>query len=212
MIRVLVVDDHELVRISLRYIFAEYPSIQIVAEAKDGETALKLCREVQPDIVLLDIHLPGLTGFEVTSRLKKMNEGLGIIILTIHESGLFPGRLLEAGASAYLTKGCPATELVDAINTVARGGRHIGASVAQHMALAMLPGVSATPFDELSSREMEVMLLLVEGRKMSDIADLMHLSPKTVATYKYRVFEKLDARNYVDMTRMALKYGVVPAG
>ena len=210
MIRVLVVDDHELVRIGLRRILADYPSIQIVAEAKDGETALKLCREFNPDVVLLDIHLPGLSGFEVTSRLKQSSSNPAVIILTIQETAPFPGRLLEAGASAYLTKGCPATELVDAIRTVSRGGRHIGASVAQQMALAMLPNAQATPFDGLSSREMEVMLLLVEGRKMSDIADLMHLSPKTVATYKYRVFEKLDARNDVDMARMALRYGVVP--
>jgi len=211
MIRVLVVDDHELVRIGLRHILADYPSIQIVAEAKDGETALQLCRKVEPDVVLLDVHLPGLSGFEVTTRLKQIRSELNVIILTVQESAPFPGRLLDAGASAYLTKGCPATELVDAIQTVARGGRHIGASVAQQMALAMLPNAGATPFDGLSSREMEVMLLLVEGRKMQDIADLMHLSPKTVATYKYRVFEKLDARSDVDMTRMAFKYGVVPA-
>lgn len=210
MIRVLVVDDHELVRIGLRQILADYPSIQIIAEAKDGETALRLSRKFKPDIVLLDIHLPGLSGFEVTNRLKKINSELGVIILTIQESAPFPGRLLEAGASAYLTKGCSASELVDAIKTVAKGGRHIGASVAQQMALSMLPSANSSPFDGLSSREMEVMLLLVEGRKMADIADLMHLSPKTVATYKYRVFEKLDARSDVDMTRMAMRYGVVP--
>jgi two-component system invasion response regulator UvrY len=212
MIRVLVVDDHELVRIGLRHVLADYPSIQIVAEAKDGETALKLCREVRPDVVLLDIHLPGLSGFEVTNRLKKMRSDIGIIILTVQESAPFPGRLLESGASAYLTKGCPVTELVEAIRTVSRGGRHIGASVAQQMALAMMADARSTPFDGLSSREMEVMLLLVEGRKMQDIADLMHLSPKTVATYKYRVFEKLDARSDVDMTRMAYEYGLMPTG
>ena len=209
MIRILVVDDHELVRIGLRRILADYSGIEIVAEAGDGETAIRLNREVKPDVVLLDIHLPGLSGFEVTSRLKKMSPKLGIIILTIQEAAPFPGLLLDAGASAYLTKGCPATELVEAINIVAKGGRHIGASVAQQIALAMLPGTAASPFDHLSAREMEVVLLLVEGRKISDIAELMHLSPKTVATYKYRVFEKLDARSDVDMTRMALRYGVV---
>ena len=141
-----------------------------------------------------------------------MNPELGIIILTIHEAAPFPGRLLEAGASAYLTKGCPATELVEAIRTVAKGGRHIGASVAQQIALTFLPGQGMSPFDGLSAREMEVLLMLVDGKKMSDIADLMHLSPKTVATYKYRIFEKLDTRNDVDMTRMAMRYGVVAPG
>ena len=211
MIRVLVVDDHELVRIGLRQILGDYQNIEIVAEAGDGETAIRLNREIKPDIVLLDIHLPGLSGFEVTSRLKQMSPHLGIIILTIQEEAPFPGRLLDAGASAYLTKGCPATELVKAINIVAKGGRHIGASVAQQMALALLPCSGSSPFDHLSAREMEVMLLLVDGRKVSDIADLMHLSPKTIATYKYRVFEKLDAHSDVDMTRMAFRYGVVSA-
>ena len=211
MIRVLVVDDHELVRIGLRQILADYQNIEIVAEAGDGETAIRINREIKPDIVLLDVHLPGLSGFEVTSRLKQMSPQLGIIILTIQEAAPFPGRLLDAGASAYLTKGCPATELVKAINIVAKGGRHIGASVAQQMALTLLSSSGSSPFDHLSAREMEVMLLLVGGRKISDIADLMHLSPKTIATYKYRVFEKLDAHSDVDMTRMAFRYGVVSA-
>jgi two-component system invasion response regulator UvrY len=117
MIRILVVDDHELVRIGLRHILADYPALKIVGEAGDGETAIRLNRQVKPDVALLDIHMPGLSGFEVTTRLRQMNPDLGIIILTIHEAAPFPGRLLAAGASAYLTKGCPATELVQAIRT-----------------------------------------------------------------------------------------------
>jgi len=209
MIRIMVVDDHELVRIGLRHILAEYPSIHIAGEAPDGETAIRLNRELKPDVVLLDVCLPGLSGFEVTSRLKQASPDLGIIILTIHEQAPYPAQLLEAGASGYLTKGCPATELVQAIKTVARGGRHIGSKVAQEMALQMLPGGKSSPFDELSAREMEVMLMLADGRKIADIADIMHLSPKTVATYKYRIFDKLNTRSDVDMTRMALRYGIV---
>jgi two-component system invasion response regulator UvrY len=205
----MVVDDHELVRIGLRHILAEYPSIHIAGEAPDGETAIRLNRELKPDVVLLDVCLPGLSGFEVTSRLKQASPDLGIIILTIHEQAPYPAQLLEAGASGYLTKGCPATELVQAIKTVARGGRHIGSKVAQEMALQMLPGGKSSPFDELSAREMEVMLMLADGRKIADIADIMHLSPKTVATYKYRIFDKLNTRSDVDMTRMALRYGIV---
>ena len=205
----MVVDDHELVRVGMRHILKDYPSIKIVGEAADGETAIRLNREVKPDVVLLDISLPGLSGLEVTTRLNQIDPGLGIIILTVHEAAPYPGKLLDAGASAYLTKGCPATELVQAIRTVAKGGRHIGSSVAQQMALTMLQGARTSPFDELSVREMEVMLMLVDGRRMADIADIMHLSPKTVATYKYRIFEKLETRSDVDMTRMAMRYGVV---
>jgi two-component system invasion response regulator UvrY len=209
MIRVLVVDDHELVRIGLRHILADYPAIQIAGEAVDGESALRMNRELRPDVVLLDISLPGLSGFEVTTRLKQVSPELGIVILTVHEQSPYPAQLLAAGASAYLTKGCPATELVQAIKTVARGGRHIGSRVAQQMALNFLPGGTASPFAGLSAREMEVMLMLAEGRKVADIAEVMHLSPKTVATYKYRIYEKLNTRSDVDMTRMAMRWGVV---
>jgi two-component system invasion response regulator UvrY len=209
MIRLLVVDDHELVRIGLRHILADYPGIDIAAEAADGETALRMNREIQPDVVLLDISLPGLSGFEVTTRLRQSRPELGIIILSVHEQPPYPAQLLEAGASGYLSKGCPATELVEAIRTVAKGGRHIGTKIAQQMALNMVPGGSASPFDGLSAREMEVMLMLTDGMKVADIAEVMHLSPKTVATYKYRIFEKLNTRSDVDMTRMAMRYGVV---
>ena len=209
MIRLMVVDDHELVRIGLRHILADFPGIHIAGEAADGETAIRLNREVKPDVVLLDIGLPGLSGFEVTTRLKQACPTLGIIILTIHEQAPYPAQLLEAGASGYLTKGCPATELIQAIKTVARGERHISSRVAQQMALRMLPGGQKSPFDGLSAREMEVMLMLADGRKIADIAEIMHLSPKTIATYTYRIFDKLNTRSDVGMTRMALRYGIV---
>ena len=209
MIRLLIVDDHELVRVGLRQILADYPVIDIVGEAGDGETALRLARQVWPDVVLLDICMPGLSGLETTTRLKQARPALGVIILSIHGSAPYPERLMDAGASGYLTKGCPVNELVQAIGTVARGGRHIGSTVAQNMALGMLPGATASPFDDLSTREMEVMLMLADGHRVADIANTMHLSPKTVATYKYRIFEKLDANNDVAMTRMAMRYGIV---
>jgi two-component system invasion response regulator UvrY len=205
----MVVDDHELVRMGLRHILSDYPAIEIVGEAVDGESALRLNRELKPAVVLLDIGLPGLSGIEVTLRMKQATPDLGIIILTVHEQAPYPGQLLEAGACGYLTKGCPTPELVQAIRTVAAGGKHIGSRVAQQMALQMLPGSRKSPFDELSAREMEVMLMLADGRKIAEIARIMHLSPKTVATYKYRVFEKLNTRSDVDMTRLAMRYGVV---
>jgi len=209
MIRLLIVDDHELVRVGLRQILVDYPAIEIVGEAGNGETAIRLNRKVWPDVVLLDVSMPGLSGLETTTRLKQARPSLAIVILTIHETSPYPERLMDAGASGYLTKGCPVTELVQAIQTVARGGRHIGSTIAQNMALGMLPGSGETPFDDLSTREMEVMLMLADGHRIADIADTMHLSPKTVATYKYRIFEKLDTRNDVAMTRMAMRYGVV---
>jgi len=210
MIRLMIVDDHELVRVGLRQILSDYPNIEVVGEAGNGETAIRLNRELWPEVVLLDICMPGLSGLETTARLKQARPDLAVLILSVHESPPYPERLMEVGASGYLTKGCPVNELVQAIGTVARGGRHIGSAVAQSMALGMLPGGSASPFDELSAREMEVMLMLVDGYRLAEIANTMHLSPKTVATYKYRIFEKLDTRNDVAMTRMAMRYGIVP--
>ena len=209
MIRLLVVDDHELVRIGLRHILADYPDIQIAAEARDGKSAIRMNRDFKPDVILLDVCMPGWSGFETTARLKQMSPGVGIIILTVHEDSPYPERLLDAGASGYLSKGCPADELVKAVRAVARGERHIGSAIAQKMALNFLPGGKASPFDGLSAREMEVMLMLAEGLKVAEIAEAMHLSPKTVATYKYRIYEKLNSRSDVDVTRMAMRYGVV---
>jgi two-component system invasion response regulator UvrY len=209
MIRLMIVDDHEIVRVGLRQILADYSTIEVVGEAGNGETAIRLNRELWPDVVLLDICMPGLSGLETTARLKQARSDLAVIILSVHETAPYPERLMEAGASGYLTKGCPVTELVQAIGTVARGGRHIGSAVAQNMALGALPGGGTSPFDELSAREMEVMLMLADGQRLADIASTMHLSPKTVATYKYRIFEKLDTRNDVAMTRMAMRYGIL---
>lgn len=209
MIRILVVEHHELVRVGLRSIISQYPALKIAGEARNGESAIRMNRELRPDVVLTAVRLPGLSGIEVTSRLKQMSPGLGIIVFTFQEQAPFPAKLMEAGASGYLTKGCTATELIEAIKTVARGGRHIGSSVAQKMALDLIPGKAETPFDGLSAREMEVMLMLADGKKVQDIARIMHLSPKTVATYKYRIYDKLNTQSDVQVTRMAMRYGVV---
>lgn len=212
MIRLLIVDDHELVREGLRGILADYPAIEIVGEAANGETALRLARHLKPDVILLDIALPGLSGLELTSRLKQSRPEVAVLGLSVYARAPFPERMMEAGASGYLTKGCPVTEIVQAIRTVARGGRHIGSSVAQEMALEMLPGKPATPIEALSAREMEVLMMLAEGRRVAEVAEVLHLSPKTIATYKYRIFEKLQARNDVEMARTAIRYGVVAPG
>ena len=211
MIQVLIVDDHELVREGLRRILEDSADIQGVTEASTGEDAIRLCREQQPHIVLLDINLPGLSGFEITRRLQRACPRSRVIILAVHAKSPFPTRLLDAGASGYLTKDCNAGELLKAITTVHAGQRYIGTEAAKQLALSILPGTAESPFEELSAREMEVMLKLTEGTRIPDIASMMCLSPKTIATYKYRIYDKLGTRSEVDLVRMAMRYGILEA-
>lgn len=209
MISVMIVDDHDLVRTGLRHILSDCDDIQVIAEASSGEEALRLAREHAPQIILLDVSMPGLSGFEVADRLHRYHKKSRTVILTAHAQQPFPSRLLEAGAAGYLTKACGADELRSAIRAVHRGERYIGSDIAQQLALSMLPGADQSPFEKLSSREMEVTLMLVQGMNMNDIGEALSISPKTVATYKYRVFEKLEVENEVALAHLALKHGLI---
>jgi two-component system invasion response regulator UvrY len=211
MIHVLIVDDQELVRAGLRRILEECPDIRTITEASTGEAALAQCREAPPDVVLLNINLPGLSAFEITRRLARLDCRARVIILATHAKSPYPTRLLDAGARGYVTRDCDAAELVEAVRTVSKGTTFIGAEAAKQMALAILPGTADSPFEELSAREMEVLLKLTEGTRVPDIASMMCLSPKTVATYKYRIYDKLGTRSEVDLLRMAMRYGLLEA-
>jgi two-component system invasion response regulator UvrY len=211
MIQILIVDDQELVRTGLRHILESCASIGRIAEVSSGEEAVQLCREFRPDCILLDVSLPGLSAFEVTSKLKRIRPESGIVILAVHAKSPYPTRLLDAGASGYLTKDCESGELLKAVQKVASGGRYIGVEAAKQLALSMFPGAAQSPFEELSAREMEVLLKLTEGNRIPDIASLMCLSPKTIATYKYRIYDKLGTRSEVDLVRMAIRYGLLEA-
>ena len=210
MIQLLIIDDQALVRTGLRHILDQSNEIINITEASSGEEALSRCRKTHPDIVLLSVNLPGLTGFELTRKLKCIHKGTKIIVLAAHAKPPYPARLLDAGASGYLTRDCEAEELLQAIRVVAGGRRYIGSEAAKQLALSMLSGRSGeSPFEDLSAREMEVMLKITDGRRIPDIASLMRLSPKTISTYKYRILGKLGARSEVELVRMAMRYGLV---
>jgi len=210
MIQILIIDDQALVRTGLRHILGQSNEITKIAEASSGEAALSRCRNIQPDVVLLSVNLPGLTGFELTRKLKCINQATRIIVLAAHAKPPYPERLLDAGASGYLTLDCDAEELIQAIKLVAGGQRYIGSEAAKELALSMLSGRGGeSPFEDLSAREMEVMLKITDGRRIPDIASLMCLSPKTVSTYKYRILGKIGARSEVELVRMAMRYGLV---
>lgn len=209
MIKLLIVDDHHLVRTGLRNIISDAGGIDIVGEAGTGERAIQLNREKNPDVILMDIGLPGLSGFETSERILNATPGVHIIALTAHTKPPFPARLLEMGAAGYLTKACDAEELVTAIRKVYGGERYVGSEIAQQLAMSLLPGTPQSPFQELTPREIEVAMMLANGMKSSAIAERMNVSPKTISTHKYRIFEKIGVDSEVALLREAIRYDVI---
>jgi len=208
-IKVLLVDDHELVRTGIRRLLDDFSDIEVIAEAESGEAAITMVREQRPQVVLMDVNMPGIGGLEATRKLTQIDPDVKVIVVTIHLDEPFPTRLLKAGASGYLTKGCAVNEIVDAIRQVSNGKRFISTDVAQQLAMTMLPGSDKSPFDALSQRELQVMLMVTQGQKIQEIADKLCLSPKTVSTYRYRLFEKLEVKSDVELTHLAMRHGMI---
>jgi two-component system, NarL family, invasion response regulator UvrY len=207
LINVLIVDDHELVRMGIRHVLDNCPEINVIAESENGESALKQVKEHNPDVVLLDMKMPGMDGWEVTRRLKKVNPEINIIVLTAATTDPLPARLLQLGARGYLTKESAADDMLEAIRKVSRGERYLSAEIAQKIALESLNPTDESPLTCLSEREMQVMFMITRGLTINQIAEKLFLSPKTVGTYRYRMFEKLGIKNDVELTHLAMKHG-----
>ena len=206
-IRVFLLDDHALVRSGLRMLLSAEIDIEVIGEADCGETALPMIRKLKPDVVLCDLHLPGISGLEVTERIVKGDYGSKVVVVSVLEDGPVPKRLIEAGASGYVGKGSDAAELLRAVREVARGKRYLANGIAQHLALTGIGG-DASPFDSVSPRELEVAMLLAQGLRQEDIAKRLSLSAKTVNTHKARLFEKLDIQDTVALARLCSQYGL----
>ncbi len=211
MVRVLLVDDHDLVRTGIRRLLEDTEGIKVVGEARSGEEAITVAQNSCPEVVLMDVNMPGMGGLEATRKLLRQNPALKIIVVSVHVDGLVPKRLLEAGAVGYLTKGCSAEEVVLAVRTVQRGQRYISRDVAQILALGTLAG-GPSAMDTLSEREMQVLLKITQGRSIQEIADVLFLSPKTVSTYRSRILKKLGAHSDVELTHLALRHGIIEPG
>jgi len=210
LINVLIVDDHALVRMGIRRLLENQPDMTVVAEAENGETALALVKVHKPDVVLLDMKMPGIDGWEVTRRLNKTHPNTKVIVVTTaNVDPTFPGRLLQLGAMGYLTKESDADEMAMAIRRVYKGDKYLCAEIAQQMAISSLQAPQETPFDLLSEREMQVMLMITRGMSVPEISEILFLSPKTVNGYRYRMFEKLLVKNDVELTFLAMKYRII---
>ncbi|MDE2406693.1 MAG: response regulator [Xanthomonadaceae bacterium] len=208
-IKVYIVDDHALVRTGFRLILGEQPDIEVVGDAESAEDALPEIRSMKPDIVLCDLHLPGLSGLELTERVVRGDYGCRVIAVSVLEDGPMPRRLLEAGAYGYVGKACDVEELLRAVRDVAKGRKYLASSIAQGLALSGLHGDSASPFDSLTPRELEVALLLNQGLRQESIAKRLSLSAKTVNTHKARLFDKLGIHDTIALARLASQYGLV---
>ncbi|MBW2208791.1 MAG: UvrY/SirA/GacA family response regulator transcription factor [Deltaproteobacteria bacterium] len=209
MINVMLVDDHDLVRSGIKRILTDVGDIDVVAEAGSGEQAVRQAREIRPDVILMDLSMPGIGGMEATRKITRSMPGTKIIAVTIHEDEPFPARLLEAGAVGYLTKGCDVREIIDAIKSVYLGGQYLTPGVAQKLALSFVNHRDKAPLEELTQRETQVMLMIVKGEPNKRISEKLCLSPKTTSTYRYRLFEKLGVINDVELTRFAIRHGLI---
>jgi two-component system invasion response regulator UvrY len=210
MIRVFVADDHAIVRGGIRRILEDQPDIQIVGEAAEGQEAIQKILEADPDVILLDISMPGMDGLDVTKQLKAIDSKVRILILTMHAEEQYAPRLMKAGAMGYVTKHAAPEDLVKAIHAVHSGKRFISPSLAENMAWMYLGNRKAlSPIECLSDRELQVLRLLAKGNTNREIAGSLHLSIKTIDTYRARVLEKLNLRNNSELTLFAVQHGLI---
>ena len=205
----MLVDDHDLVRTGLKRLINDVEGFRVVTEAASGEEALQKAKTNDINIVLMDINMPGIGGLEATKKLLHIKPELKIIGVTMHDDEIFPQRLLKAGAVGYLTKGSDIDEMVHAIREVIAGRHYICPDIAQQIALTQTRDFQQSPFETLSERELQVMIMLMDGQKVNVISDKLSLSPKTVSTYRHRLYTKLGVNNDMELARLALQHGFI---
>lgn len=211
MINVLIVDDHDLVRTGIKRILDDASGIKVVAEARSGEEAVCLGREMnpKPDVILMDVKMPGMGGFEATRKLLRIDPSFKILVITTCNNDLYPSKLLQIGAAGYLTKGSSMNEMIQAIRTIYSGQRYISTEIASRLAFRHVSDGEESRFESLSERELQVMMMITQGMRVNAIADQLCLSPKTVNSYRYRIFEKLDVKSDVELTLLAVRQGLL---
>lgn len=209
MIRVLVVDDHDLVRMGISRMLADVPDIDVIGEASCGVEAIKQARELTPNVVLLDVNMPNIGGVEATKRLLQIDPKIKVLAVSSLTAEPYPSMLLKAGVSGYITKGTPLDDMVKAIQKVYKGGCYFSADVAEQLAASILAENPDSPFDLLSEREKQVAMMVVNCQSPQQIADQLFVSVKTVNTYRYRIFEKLGIDSDVKLTHLAMRHGLI---
>lgn len=206
--RVLIAQHHRLVREGIAHLLDGAHGLQVCAQCADTESTLRQLRRHRPQVLLLDLHLPPAGGLEALRRAIRAAPDTGVLCMGVNRHGPYPSRLLEQGARGILTMGCTAAELLEAIATVARGQVHVGAELARTLLESGFTPDRA-PVSELSARELAVMKLLAEGRRLAEISDRLCISTKTVSTYRSRVCRKLGVHSDVELTHLSLEHGLI---
>lgn len=209
MIKILLVDDHDLVRNGIKRILEDVKDFSVVNQAKNGEEAVAICRRNAPDIVLMDVNMPGIGGLEAIRQIMRLSESTRVIGLSMQRENPIPAKVMQIGAFGFLTKDAEPSEMINAIYKVAAGQKYLAPDIAQQVALGQLDLTDANPFDLLSDRELEITMRLTKGEKVPDIADNLNISAKTVNTYRYRMFEKLGVGTDVELTHLALRHKLI---
>lgn len=209
MLRILIVDDHEVVRDGVKKIFGELHRAAVFGEAGSGAEALALARAANWDVVLLDLSLGGRSGFEVLRELKQARPRLPVLVLSMHSEEQYARRAFKAGAAGYVTKDSPREELVAAVKRVAAGGRYVSPALAERLVVDLERGTEGPPHEALSDREFEVMRLIASGQTVGEIAERLSLSDKTISTYRARVLAKMGMKTNAELTRYAIRNGLV---
>ncbi len=206
MIRLVIADDHAIVRTGLRQIFSQVPDLEVIAEADSGGEVLECLRRTKADLLLMDVNMPGVAGSDLVTRVKAQWPDIPILALSMHNEPSIAARVLRAGASGYLTKDCDLDELLPAIRKIAAGGRYISAPLAEKIVFYDNPSAQGAPHLLLTDREMEVFRMLVVGMGVSEIATRLSISGKTVSTHKARMMEKLNLSTVAGLIRYAMEH------
>lgn len=211
MIQVLLVDDHAVVRTGFRLLLQSQPDIKVAAEAPSGEAACQLYAELNPDVVVMDLGMPGMGGLEALRRIRARNSAARVLALSAHDDPMHARRALREGALGFLSKRSAPETLIEAIATVAAGRRYIDPSLAQKLALAEIEGATRSPIEQLSEREFEVFIRLAGGATVQKIADDLKLSASTIGTHLYNIKQKLGVVNQSELTLLAIRHGLIEA-
>jgi two-component system invasion response regulator UvrY len=211
MIRVMLVDDHAVVRTGFRLLLQSLPEVSVIAEADSGETAFQRYSELTPDVLVLDIAMPGMGGLEALKRIRARHPQARVLALSAHDDPMHARRALQEGALGFLSKRSAPEALIEAVTTVAAGRRYLDANIAQKLALAEVEGGAKSPIERLSEREFEVFVRLARGATVQKIADDLKLSSSTVGTHLYNIKQKLDVVNQSELTLIAIRHGLIEA-